>query len=186
VDSVPSDIDLLDREYAFRGRLIALHVDRIRFPDGKEATREVVAHPGAVAVVALPEPGSVLLVQQYRHPIEGLLWEIPAGKLESGESPLACAKRELLEETSFFADRWQGPLPVYTTPGFSDERISLFLATSLRRVTTPPDADVVRCASVSAKQLQTLLDRGELIDAKTLLGLLWFGLLRPAGGGIET
>ena len=189
-DSTPSpdtpDVRILHRDCPFHGRLIGVHVDRLLLQDGSEAVREVVVHPGAVAIVAIPSPGSALLVQQYRHPAESCLWEIPAGKLEPGEPPLDCARRELEEETGYRASKWMVLPAVFTTPGFSNERIYLFCARDLVRVRRPPDRDVTACHPFSADDLQGMLDRGDLADAKTLLGLLWMGLLSGACGDGES
>jgi ADP-ribose pyrophosphatase len=185
-DSAPSDdVRLLSREYVFRGRLVDLRVDRVQLPGGEEATREVVEHPGAVAIVAVPRPGSAFLVRQHRQAVGGSLWEIPAGKLEPGEASLDCAKRELREETGLAAATWCEALTFFTTPGFSDERISLFVASGLRRVPAAPDVDVETCASFTAEDLGRMLKRGELADAKTILGLLWAGLLDASGARVR-
>ena len=167
----------MTREYAFRGRLLNLRVDRVLLPGGAEATREIVEHPGAVAIVAIPQPGSALLVRQHRQAAGGHLWEIPAGKLEPGEMPLHCAKRELREETGFAAETWREAVTFFTTPGFTDERITLFVASALRPIATAPDRDVTAWRAFDANELRRMLDRGELPDAKTILGLLWAGLL---------
>jgi ADP-ribose pyrophosphatase len=180
----PPAAHVLDRDWTFRGRLISVHVDRLRLPDGREVVREVVAHPGAVAIVALPSPDSAILVRQYRHPAEADLWEIPAGKIEAGESPLRCAQRELEEETGRRAATWTALPVVFTTPGFTNERIFLFAATDLERsgdAPPDPDRDVVSCAIFQTQTLQRMLETGELLDAKTLLGLLWMGLIDPSG-----
>jgi len=176
----PPEVRLLDRHNAFCGCLVSLRIDRVLLPDGREATREIVMHPGAVAIVATPSPESALLVHQYRHATGAFLWEIPAGKLEEGEAPLDCAHRELEEETGYRASEWTALPSVYTTPGFSNERISLFLASGLTRVRRPTDRDIATCASFPARDLQRMLQQRALVDAKTVLGLLWAGLLDPS------
>lgn len=176
----PADVRLLAREYAFRGRLLNLRIDRVLLPDGEETTREIVEHPGAVAIVALPQPGSALLVRQHRQAAGVHLWEIPAGKLEPGEIPLHCARRELREETGFEADTWREAITFFTTPGFTDERITLFVASALRPVATAPDRDVTASRAFDADELRRMLDRRELPDAKTIVGLLWARLLDPS------
>lgn len=188
-DTTPSpdapDVRILHRDCPFRGCLVGVHVDRLLLPDGSEAVREVVVHPGAVAIVAIPSPGSVLLVRQYRHPAESYVWEIPAGKLEPDESPFDCARRELEEETGYRASKWTPLASFFTTPGFSNEKISLFCARSLSRVRRSPDHDVTSCRSFLARDLQEMFDRGDLADAKTLLGLLWVELLSGGYGDRE-
>jgi len=182
-DTTPQDsAQILGREFPFRGRLVTVRVDRILLPNGREAVREVVLHPGAVAIVAIPIPGAVLLVRQYRHPAGTSLWEIPAGKLEPGENPLACAQRELEEETGYRASTWTPIRTVYTTPGFADERITLYVASDLRHVRDADDRDVTECAVVTSAQLEQMLEQDEIQDAKTILGLLSAGLVQPTLG----
>ena len=115
----------------FKGRIWDVVAEQFDY-NGQELTREFVAHPGAVAVVALNEDREVLLINQYRHPVRSYLWEIPAGLLDqSGEARLEAAKRELLEETGYVAGNWQELITFHTTPGGNDETITLFLATEL-------------------------------------------------------
>jgi len=112
-----------------RNRLITVRTDRVQMPDRNYAERTVVTHPGAVAVLALDDTRRVLMIRQYRHPVERLLWEIPAGLRDAdGESPLRTAQRELLEETGYRAREWHTLVDYFTSPGFSSERIRIFLA----------------------------------------------------------
>ena len=122
-----------------RGRLVTLRTDKVRTPDDERAERDVVIHPGAVAVLALDEAQQVLLIRQYRHPVRRLLWEIPAGLRDvAGEPPWATARRELLEEAGYRARDWRVLADYYTSPGFSTERLRVFLARDLEFV---PEAD---------------------------------------------
>jgi 8-oxo-dGDP phosphatase len=122
-----------------RGDMVRMRSDMVQMPDGDVVGREVVEHPGAVAVVALDEQERVLLIRQYRHPVGRLLWEIPAGLRDmAGEPPLVTAQRELLEETGYRAADWRVLVDYFTSPGFSTERLRVFLARGLTRV---PDAD---------------------------------------------
>ncbi|HVJ48417.1 NUDIX hydrolase [Desulfitobacterium sp.] len=163
--------ECLRQETIFQGRLLRLNRDVVRLPNGAEATREVVIHPGAVAIVAM-EGEELLLVKQYRYPIAQETLEIPAGKLESGETPEACAQRELREETGY-----QGRLTYlgrfYTTPGFSNELIHLFSARDLVWAPLTADEDeflgVERIPWVEAIRKAR---NGEFQDAKTALGIL--------------
>ena len=112
-----------------RGSLIRVRTDTVQMPDGTAADREVVEHPGAVAIVALDDASRVLMIRQYRHPAGHLLWEIPAGLRDvAGEPPLETAARELLEETGYRAARWQSLVDIFSSPGFTNERIVIFLA----------------------------------------------------------
>jgi ADP-ribose pyrophosphatase len=162
---------LIKQEVMFQGRMIRLDRDTVRLPNGAETTREVVRHPGAVAVVALKDD-NILLVRQYRYPINQITLEIPAGKLDKGEAPLVCAERELREETGY-----SGKLTFvgkfYSTPGFSDEIMHLFVATEL--VWNPLAADDDEFLSVVAIPWQEALimaQQSEFVDAKTILGIL--------------
>jgi len=122
-----------------RGRLVTLRTDKVRTPDDERAERDVVIHPGAVAVLALDEAQQVLLIRQYRHPVRRLLWEIPAGLRDvAGEPPWATARRELLEEAGYRARDWRVLADYYTSPGFSTERLRVFLARDLELV---PEAE---------------------------------------------
>ncbi len=118
-----------------RGRLVSVRTDKVRMPDGELAERDVVIHPGAVAVLALDDAQQVLLIRQYRHPVGRLLWEVPAGLRDvSGEPPSATARRELLEEAGYRAQDWRVLADYYTSPGFSTERLRVFLARDLEFV----------------------------------------------------
>ena len=118
-----------------RGRLVSVRTDKVRMPDGELAERDVVIHPGAVAVLALDDAQQVLLIRQYRHPVGRLLWEVPAGLRDvAGEQPWATARRELLEEAGYRARDWRVLADYYSSPGFSTERLRVFLARDLEFV----------------------------------------------------
>jgi ADP-ribose pyrophosphatase len=130
---------VLRSEHAYRGRVLRLRVDEVRMPDGRTAVREVVEHPGAVAVVALDEAGQVVLIRQYRHPTAEHLLELPAGLLDvPGEAALDTARRELYEEAALRADSWHTLLDLRTSPGMSDEAVRVYLARQLHDV---PEAE---------------------------------------------
>ncbi|NLB18097.1 MAG: NUDIX hydrolase, partial [Syntrophomonadaceae bacterium] len=128
-------------EMIFAGRMIKLRSDTVVLPNGKEATRECIEHPGAVAIVALDEQERVCMVRQYRYPVGQELLEIPAGKLSPGENPLDCARRELLEETGISAGHWEKLFSYYSTPGFCDEMLHMYLARDLSMGESQPDED---------------------------------------------
>ena len=141
-------------------------------PDGSVSTREVVIHPGAVAILPVFDDRQILLVRQYRHPVNAPLWEIPAGKLEQGEDTLACAKRELLEETGYEATSWEKLLSFYTSPGFCNEQITLYLANELSKATEPIPGEITTQGLFEPRQLKKMVKTGEIRDGKTLLALL--------------
>ncbi len=163
----------LDTETIYQGRILNLRKDRVRLPDGKESFREVVEHPGAVAVVALDAEKNVYLVRQYRYPVAKALLEIPAGKLDPGEEPYSCARRELAEEVNLKADKWRLLATFYTTPGFSDEIMYLFMATDLKPHYQEPDTEeFLQVEKLSLKNaIKQALD-GTIQDAKSISGLL--------------
>ena len=156
----------------YSGSVLRLRVDDVELPSGRRSRREVVEHPGGVAVVAVDRDSSVILVRQFRYPVRSALWEIPAGKLEPGEDPLRCAARELEEETGYRAGVLEEVVPFYTSPGFCDEVLHLFFARSLEPGDERPDEDeVIQTRRVSRAELDDMIARGEIRDGKTLLGL---------------
>jgi ADP-ribose pyrophosphatase len=164
---------------AYTGKVISLDVDTVRFPDGSIGELEMIRHPGANAVVPfLSDPlgadPQVLLIRQYRYAAEGFLLEIPAGRLNPGEDPQACARRELKEETGCSAERVEQLFTMYTTPGFTDEKIHLFMATGLVAGETKHEADeFLDLAPMLLSRALELIEVGEIKDAKTALGLLF-------------
>lgn len=164
----------VDGQVVYPGRIIRVEKWNVRLPNGDIALREVVCHPGASAVVALDEDGSVILVRQHRVAVGRVTLEVPAGKLDGpGEDPLVCARRELSEETGMTAKHWEKLTCMETTPGFCNERIHLYLATGLEQGATHPDAD--EFVATERMPLREAVDRvmaGEFRDGKTALALL--------------
>lgn len=165
---------------AYTGRVVRLDVDTVRFPDGSTGELEMVRHPGAAAIVPCltdPRPGTdptILLIRQFRYAAGGPLWEIPAGTLDPGEAPDACARRELLEEAGVTADRLHRLTSIFTTPGFTDEVIHLYLATGL--TTGTPSRERDEFIEVVPQPLSQVLARvrdGEIRDAKSLVAILY-------------
>ena len=163
----------------YTGKVISLDVDTVRFPDGSVGELEIVRHPGASAVVPfLSDPAGedpqVLLIRQYRYAAEGYLYEIPAGRLNPEESPRACALRELKEETGCSAERVDELFTMYTTPGFTDEKIHLFMATGLTSGETKHEADeFLELQPMPLSRALQMIQAGEIQDSKTALGLLF-------------
>ena len=164
---------IVSENLSWSGRIFDVNRLAVTLPDGRDATRDVVRHPGAVAVVALTDDGRICLVRQYRTALDRVTVEIPAGKLDPGEDPLECAKRELLEETGMVAERMAFLTTIATSVGFADELIHLYMATGLSFVGSDPDAD--EFLNVDLVDLSELIDAvldGRVEDAKTVVGAL--------------
>ncbi len=163
----------LSSSMKFEGRMLKLSVDTVQLPSGKSATREVVHHPGASAVVVRRDDGCILLERQYRYPLDEVIWEIPAGKLDAGEDPLACAKRELEEETGLCANDWTYLGPILTTPGFCDEVLHIYLAGQIYEGNRAWDEDeYVELFYKTPEEIKDMILKNELTDGKTLAALL--------------
>lgn len=169
----------LEARRAWQGRLLTVNVERVRTPAGVELELELIRHPGASAVVPLlsdldADHPHVLLIRQYRYAAGGMVWEIPAGVLERGEEPAACARRELREETGAEADRIEYLTTIFTTPGFTDERIHLFLASGIRAGNATPNADeLIEPKAIPLTRALEMIRDGEIRDGKTIAGLLY-------------
>ena len=164
---------------AYSGKIISLDVDTVRFPDGSLGDLEMIRHPGASAVVPfLTDPAGedpqILLIHQYRYAAEGYLYEIPAGRLNPGEGPADCAERELKEETGCSAQRVDHLFTMYTTPGFTDEKIHVFMATGLVAGETKHEADeFLELQPMLLSRALQMVEAGEIRDGKTALALLF-------------
>ncbi|KOP63905.1 ADP-ribose pyrophosphatase [Bacillus sp. FJAT-18019] len=155
----------------FKGNIISLQVDTVKLPNGQEATREVVRHPGAVAVLAI-KGDKMLAVNQYRQPLGRCEVEIPAGKLEPGEDPLEAAKRELQEETGYTCGSIRKLHSFYTSPGFADEIIHLYLAEDLISGEMNPDEDeFIEMMEITLEEAYSLIQTERISDAKTILAV---------------
>lgn len=164
----------LHGERVWRGRVLAVDVDRVRLADGRETVRDVVRHPGAVVIVPLFADTTVLLERQYRYAAGEVLLELPAGTLETGEAPLECARRELAEETGHVAGQWEPLATFYAAPGFCDERMHAYLATELTAggASHPDHDERIDLVRVPLDQALRLVDSGEIRDAKSIVALL--------------
>jgi ADP-ribose pyrophosphatase len=164
-------------EVLLQGGFLRVRRDVVRLPDAREATREYVEHPGAVAVVPLLDDGPdprVVLVRQWRHPLEKVLLEWPAGKRDADESPLACAMRELTEETGYRAREWAYGGFIHNAAAYSTERIWIWFARGLEPgPVQPDDGEFVETVTLRQRELEALDAAGTLTDVKTLVGLHW-------------
>jgi ADP-ribose pyrophosphatase len=166
-------------EPIFQGRVISLQVDTVELPNGKTSTRELIKHPGAVAVIALTADKKLVMVEQYRKALERTLIEIPAGKLEPGEEPEKTAIRELEEETGYTCEKMEHVISFYTSPGFADEIVHVFLAKKLRKLDTKKELDedeFVELLEVTLEEAEQLIEGRRIYDAKTVFAVQFLRL----------
>ncbi|RUL55100.1 NUDIX hydrolase [Lysinibacillus antri] len=165
----------------FKGKIISLKVDDVLLPNGKESKREIVNHPGAVAVIAVTDEGKLILVEQYRKALERSIIEIPAGKLEPGEAPEVTARRELEEETGLGCHTLTYLQTFATSPGFADEIIHLYVAEDLFEIEEKAELDedeFVEILKVSIDEAEEMVQNKRIYDAKTAFAVLWMRLKR--------
>lgn len=167
-------VTVLGTRRVYEGRVLNLRVDDVQYDNGHRSTIEVAEHRGGVAVIAQPAPHAIVLVHQFRPAIGRELWEVPAGKLEAGEEPLACATRELTEETGYRAQRLRKLWSFFTAPGFCTERLHLFVAEGL---TPGPQAteedESIEVRTFDLDEAWRLVTADEIPDAKTQIALAW-------------
>ena len=177
-------MSLVSSKRLYSGRIVNLDLDSVRYPDDSIGQLEMLRHPGAAAVVPfLDPPGGAdpraVLIRQFRHAADSYIWEVPAGRLDGGESPESCAERELEEETGMRARRLERLTTIYTTPGFTDERIHLFLADGLEPGAEHREADeFMELHTLRWSQVLEMIERGDIVDGKTLVSLLFVQTFR--------
>jgi ADP-ribose pyrophosphatase len=170
---------LLSTKLRYHGRVFDVRRDLVRFPDGSEGTLEIIRHPGAAAAIPfLDDPRGadprVLLIRQFRHAADDFIWEVPAGTLSPGEAPERCARRELTEETGYTATTMRHLTTIFTTPGFTDEKIHLYLASGLTRGDHHREADeFITVHPFRWSEIGQMIRRGEIRDCKTLSTLMY-------------
>jgi ADP-ribose pyrophosphatase len=164
----------LDGDVVFDGRFLKVTRDRIALPDGAETYREFIRHPGAVVILPLFDDGSVLLEKQFRYPLDKVFIEYPAGKIDPGEDFLACAKRELQEETGYTAGRWDFICTIHNAIAYSDEHLELYLA---RDLTAGPaqldEGEFLETFRATVPALLEMVKSGQITDVKTVIGTFW-------------
>lgn len=185
MESFERDEELIEktesREEEFSGDLLRLTVNRVRTPNGSIARREVVHHPGGVVIIPLLEESGerkLILVRQYREPAGRSLWELPAGTLEKGESSRSCARRELIEETGYEPGKLEKKVELFTSPGYTDEVLTLYQARDLKKVSEPeaietPEDENLVLKEFPLEEVFSLARHGEISDGKTLAGLFF-------------
>jgi len=165
-------------ELVYKGRIIKVYKDKMLLPSGAVSEFDVVRHPGAILVVPLVSDSKVILLRQFRPVIGGYLYELPAGTIERGESPLACAKREIIEEAGFRAKKMTRLGEIYPVPGYSTEKIFIFKAQGLKKAYAPGDKDeIIERIRCTKRQIRVLFEKGLIVDAKTIAGFALCGWL---------
>ena len=164
----------VDGELAYDGNFLKVSRDRVKLPDGKITQREFIRHPGAVVILALFDDGRVLLERQYRYPNDQVFIEFPAGKIDPGEESLACAKRELEEETGYTAMDWHYVSTIHNAIAYSDEHLDLFLARGLTAGDAKlDDGEFLETFTATLPEMLAMVRRGEITDVKTVIGTFW-------------
>lgn len=166
-------------DHIFSGRVISLQVDEVELPNGKTSKREIIKHPGAVAILPITNDGKIVMVEQFRKALERTLVEIPAGKLEKGENPLECARRELEEETGYVCEKLDWLISFYTSPGFADEIVHLYVATGLSKKEDAAQLDedeFVNIVELSLAEAIQYVEEKKIYDAKTAYAVQYLQL----------
>jgi len=170
-------LQVVSSKVVYQGKVFKVTSDKVKEPNGITATRDVIRHSGSVVILAVDESGDeprVLLERQYRYAAQSYLWELPAGRIDPGESALAGAKRELIEETGYRAKKWKRVLHFYASPGFLDETMEIFLARGLTLGEAQPEADeVIECHLVPLTEAIDMVFSGRIHDGKAIAGVLW-------------
>lgn len=171
----------LASESIYKGRIISLQVDDVELPNGEKGKRELVMHPGAVAIIAITQDNKIVMVEQYRKALERSIIEIPAGKLELGEEPIVTATRELEEETGYVSETMDHIVSFYTSPGFANELLHVFVAKGLKKKenAAPCDEDeFVEVLEISLEEAQKYIKEHKIYDAKTVYAVQYLQLLQ--------
>jgi ADP-ribose pyrophosphatase len=166
---------VLSSKLVYSGPVFGVRRERVVEPGGVKATRDIVTHFGSIVLLPVLRDGRLLLVRQYRHAVRAFLWELVAGRIEPGESPLAAARRELVEETGYTARRFRKLLEIVPTPGFVSERMQIYLAEGLAPGAARPEADErIATRRFSLGQLEAMIRHSTLRDAKSIAGILYY------------
>jgi len=174
-DKKPSGAKILRSEIIYKGPIFGVRRDEVIEPSGVRATREVITHPGSVVVLPVLPDGRILMIRQYRHAARQYLCELVAGRIDAGEKPRQAAARELIEETGYCARKFRIFLDVFPTPGFLEERMFILLAEGLTAgVAEPEEDEKIVSRAYNRKQLEEMIRRGKLRDAKSIAGILYY------------
>jgi 8-oxo-dGTP pyrophosphatase MutT (NUDIX family) len=169
-----SDVEQLSHERVYDGNVFDVDRDKVRMPNGREVTVDVVRHPKSVVLIPMPEPGHVILIRQYRYAVKAFLWELPAGSVDEGESPEQAARRECHEEISLVPETIVRLAAMYPTPGYCDEEMVFFRLSNLEEPTEAAAMDEdedIEAKTFELREARDMVRRGEIIDMKTVAGL---------------
>jgi ADP-ribose pyrophosphatase len=176
----------IDGGIAYDGGFLKVHRDTVSLPDGKLTKREYIRHPGAVVIIPVLDDGKVLLERQYRYPNDRVFIELPAGKIDPGEDPLACAKRELEEETGYTASHWQFVSTIHNAIAYSDEHLDMYLARGLTAGEAKlDDGEFIETITVSVDDMLDWVRSGKISDVKTVIGAFWLDKLRSGAWKLD-
>lgn len=169
----------VDSTLAYDGKFLQVQRDTVRLPDGKQSAREYIRHPGAVVVIPLLEDGRILMERQFRYPSDQVFVEFPAGKIDEGEAHLACAQRELAEETGYTAKKWQFVCTIHNAIAYSDEHLEIFLAEDLTAGEAKlDDGEFLETFTTTLDEALAWIRDGKITDVKTIIGLFWLEKIR--------
>ncbi|KGA95695.1 ADP-ribose pyrophosphatase [Alkalihalobacillus alcalophilus ATCC 27647 = CGMCC 1.3604] len=169
----------IGKQDIYKGRIISLQLEDVLLPNGEQSKREVVKHPGAVGIIPITADGKIVMVRQYRKALEKVIIEIPAGKLDLNEEPLLCAKRELQEETGYVSDSMEFIVSFYTSPGFADELIYIYVAEGLTKREISLDADeFLDVLEISLEEAEQMIQEEKIHDAKTIYAVQYMRMLQ--------
>lgn len=178
-------VKILKSDKRYTGKVFNLIIDEVEYPSGNRGVREVAEHPGGAVIVPIFDDGTVLLVHQFRYPLKKYLYELPAGKLNPGEDPRVCAARELEEETGYTAGSLEKLTAIYTTPGFCSEQLHIYVATDIRQSSRGQQLEEgegdLTIEKLPLDQVMEMIERGEIVDSKTICGILLVDRQRRAG-----
>jgi ADP-ribose pyrophosphatase len=182
---LPPKATVVSSKLSYKGPLFSVFTDKLREPNGTTGIRDVIRHSGSVVILAIDETDAgnpiVIMEQQYRHAAGQYLWELPAGRREPGESPLAAAKRELIEETGYRAKKWQKLVRYYASPGFLGEWMEIWLARGISEGAAQPEADEhIRIVRMPLSELLKRIEAGKIMDGKTIIGASVYAARRRA------
>lgn len=164
----------LSEEYKYRGRIINLKIQHVELPNGRVSSREIIEHPGAVAIIPFLDENTIILVEQFRKALDQVILEIPAGKIDKGENPEACGIRELEEETGYKANEFEYLGKIATTPGFTDEVIYIYKADNLYKGEINMDEDeFINLKTYKIEEIKDMVKKGQIIDGKTIAALAY-------------